>query len=77
MASAWAAAIVSAWIVIRGNYRWRRLRSHGKKGPLIESCAGPKLDAVTAEKVFDWKNVHNHPMTRAASLWLKEANRPI
>jgi hypothetical protein len=21
---------------------------------------GPKLDALTAEKVFDWKNVHRH-----------------
>ena len=22
--------------------------------------SGPQLDALTAEKVFDWKNVHKH-----------------
>jgi hypothetical protein len=22
--------------------------------------SGPKLDAITAEKVFGWKNVHKH-----------------
>jgi hypothetical protein len=47
------------------------------KKALDRILRGPKLNAVTAEKVFDWKNVHNHPMTRAVSLWLKEANRPI
>ena len=28
--------------------------------PSIESHPGPKLDAITAEKVFGWKNVHKH-----------------
>jgi hypothetical protein len=34
---------------------------------------GPKLDALTAEKVFGWKNVHKHEGVR---LWVRSRIGP-
>jgi hypothetical protein len=28
--------------------------------------SGPKLDALTAEKVFGWRNVHQHDIAKRA-----------
>ena len=41
-------------------------KSTGRSFPVMAQSAidkippGPKLDALTAEKVFGWKNVHKH-----------------
>jgi len=51
-----------SWIVIRGRVRHDYRHIANKKAP-NRALSGEQVAKATAEKVFGWKNVHNHEGT--------------
>jgi hypothetical protein len=51
-----------SWIVIRGRLRRDYRHIANKKAP-NRALSGEQVAKATAEKVFGWKNVHNHEGT--------------